>query len=91
MKAETAADIAGGNPLRAARRVFLRHSRRRYPDTGRCSFCGGAWLVKHVESRLISGCAARQYAADHLARAGHLDQDGHLIPSLRHAAGRNGA
>lgn len=78
-EAAVAPDIDGAGPLRAARRVFLRHTRRKYPDTGRCGFCGGTWLAKEPQSRMIDGCAARQYAARHLAEAGHLDQDGHLV------------
>jgi hypothetical protein len=91
MKVVPATDIAVESPLRAARRVFLRHARRKYPDTGRCSFCGGAWLAKESESRMVDGCAARQYAARPLAEAGQLDPDGHLIPAVRGGAEQSGS
>jgi len=91
MKVVPATDIAVESPLRVARRVFLRHARRKNPDTRHCSLCGGLWLAKGFEGRLVDGCAARQYAAGPLAEAGQLDQDGHLISVLRGGAEQNGS
>lgn len=67
--------------VRAARRVFIRHHRRRYPDTGRCAFCGDPWLPRD-DVRLVEGCEARQYVAGLLQRARQLDPQGHLVHSL---------
>jgi hypothetical protein len=85
---ETATTVV--SPTRAPRGVFLRHHRRKYPDTGRCAFCGGSWLAR-VEDRLVEGCEARQRAATSLAIAGQLDQRGHLIPSPPDSGEQSGA
>jgi len=72
MTAMQVADTEANTPIGAARRVFIRHRRRAYPDTGRCTFCGGAWGSRGAEGRRVDGCAARQYAAEVLGK--QLDQ-----------------
>jgi hypothetical protein len=85
MMAVQAADTGAENPISAARRVFIRHRRRTHPDTGRCTFCGGAWRTRGEAGRRVDGCAARQYAAELLGD--QLDQLSEAVP-LRPASPR---
>lgn len=66
MAAPVVAVAMAEDPLSAAQRVFDRHTRRLYPDTGRC-ICGGAWLVQGTDGSLVEGCAVRTTAAGLLA------------------------
>ena len=81
MTGGSAVDRPGEEQVRAARAVFARHRRRRYPDRSRCGFCGGAWRVAPTESgRLLEGCAARHLVAGLLERSSQLDDTGRLVP-----------
>jgi hypothetical protein len=71
---------ATDEPTLAARRVFARHQRRMYPDTGRCTFCGSPWMEAGTGGRLVDGCGARQIAATALLHAGQLTALGHPTP-----------
>lgn len=75
------ADGSTDKQVRAARGVFARHRRQRYPDRTRCGFCGGRWRSASTGTgRTVEGCAARHLVAGLLDGAGQLDEAGRLVP-----------